>query len=418
MIKDTSGQDVVVTKSKKTPRNIVIAIAATFAIALSANAIMNGETAEQSIEKAQLQFAKVERGDLTRDVVATGKVVAANAPRVYSPEQGFVDLQVSAGDSVVVGQVVAIVDSPELNNELQQQKSEFARLQGELARKELDARRETLNLNKVLDMAQVELNAADRENRRAQLSIKEHLISQIDLEKAVDELAKAKLSFKHAKEEVALAKDTLAFDLQAAKSTLERQQFVVEELERKVKNLNITASVSGIVGNLNVQPKELVNKNQALMTLVDLSAYEAEVQVSESFANELGLGMDVELKIGNQIVTGKLSAISPEVSNREVTTRVRFGQTELTGIRQNQQLSARILLENKQNVLKVRRGGFTQSGGFVAYKLNGNIATKIDIELGAYSLREVEVLSGLEVGDEIIISNYETFNQSPSILLN
>ncbi|MFT5900632.1 MAG: HlyD family secretion protein, partial [Glaciecola sp.] len=111
-------------------------------------------------------------------------------------------------------------------------------------------------------------------------------------------------------------------------------------------------------------------------------------------------------------------AISPEVKNRQVTTRVRFDQQALAGIRQNQQVSARVLLENKTNVMKVRRGSFINSGGFVAFKLEGDIATKIDIQLGATSMREIEVLAGLNVNDEIIISNYDEFIDIDKVLLN
>ena len=115
---------------------------------------------------------------------------------------------------------------------------------------------------------------------------------------------------------------------------------------------------------------------------------------------------------------GTLSAISPEVTSREVTTRVRFNQEEVVGIRQNQQISARILLENKANVLKVRRGSFLNAGGFVAYKLDGDVATKIDIQTGASSMREIEILSGLSENDQIIISNYDEFIDAASVLLN
>ena len=68
--------------------------------------------------------------------------------------------------------------------------------------------------------------------------------------------------------------------------------------------------------------------------------------------------------------------------------------------------------------MKVRRGSFMQAGGFYAYKLDGNIATKIDIQLGAASMREVEVLSGLSPNDEIIISNYDEFMGTETFLLN
>ncbi|MEI4549846.1 efflux RND transporter periplasmic adaptor subunit [Pseudoalteromonas spongiae] len=417
MIKDTSGQDQVI---KQKPKLLKPALAITLMLSVvtwTGFAMFNSDNASMSIDKAQLQLAKVERGNLVRDVAATGKIVAANAPKAYSPEQGFVSLNVKAGDTVEKGQVIAEVESPELNNSLKQQESELARLKGELARSELASRRQALALTKTLDLAQVELNAAERENRRAQLSIEKRLISQIDLEKAVDDLAKAKLTYKHAQQEVELAKDTLSFELQSSKSQVARQQLVVDELQRKVGNLAIKASVSGIVGNLLVQPKAMVVKNQALLTLVDLSAFEAELQVPESYANDLGIGMTVELKIGSEQITGQLSAISPEVNNREVTTRVRFETSDISNIRQNQRLSGRILLENRSDILMVRRGGFLNAGGYVAYKIIGDLAQKTEITTGVTSINHVEVLAGLDAGDEIIISNYDTFKNADALLL-
>lgn len=417
MIKDTSGQDTVVTSKRNWRKPILIVIASCLVLMIVAEAILSNSSATESVSRASLQIATVERGDLIRDIAATGRVVAANAPQVYSPQEGLATLLVRAGDEVKKGQDVALVDSPELQNQLQQEQSELARLEGELARKELDARRETLLLNKQLDMAKVELKAAERESRRANKSIKNNIISQIDYEKAEDDLARAALTVNHAEQEVSLAKDTLAFEVDSARNTLDRQKLVVEELQRKVANLSIKASVDGVVGNLLVSRRSLVVQNQPLMTLVDLTAYEAELNVAESFANELGIGMDVELKIGRQTIMGTLSAISPEVTEREVTTRVRFDQSAVEQIRQNQQITARILLENKVNVTKVRRGSFLQSGGFIAYKVDGDIATRIEIKTGATSMREVQILDGVEPGDQIIVSSYQSFERAPSVLL-
>ena len=418
MIKDTSAQDVVVSPKRNKTKIAILVGVITLLIALTAKAFIFDAKASRSFDRSSVQVATVELGDLIRDVSANGRIVAANAPQIYSPEQGFVELKVNAGDSVQVGQIIAVVESPELANELQQQRSEMNRLEGELSRQELDSRSQALQLTKHLDIAQVDLEAAQRENRRAQASIQSNLISQIDFEKAVDDLARAKLTQKHAKEEVAIAKDRLQFELDSARSRLARQSLVVEELERKIAQLNIEASVNGVVGNLLVQTKALVAKNDALMTLVDLSAYEVELNVAESYANDIAIGMPVEIKVSGNTVMGTLSAISPEVENRQVKTRVRFNEESVEGIRQNQQVSSRILLDNKLQVVKVRRGSFMQSGGFVAYKVDGDIATKIDISTGASSMREVEILSGLQPNDQIIISNYDEFNGIEQLRLN
>ncbi|MBB1287446.1 efflux RND transporter periplasmic adaptor subunit [Pseudoalteromonas sp. SR43-6] len=417
MIKDTSAQDVQVKAPISYKKYAIITAIVFIVVSTVAYIFLTNHSAKSSISRSKVQVAKVHVKALIRDIAASGKIVAANAPKIYSPERGFIDLKVKAGDTVKQGNTLALLQSPELTNELKQQESVLKRLQGEQQRQHLQARRQTLTLNKTLDMAQVELNAAERENRRAQLSIQQHLISQIDLEKAVDDLSRAKLSYKHAQQEVLLAKDTLAFELQAAKSDVTRQQLIVDDLIRKVSNLSIKATVTGIVGNLLVQQKAAVTQSQPLMTLVDLSNFEAELQVPESYANELGLGMEVELKLGNETVMGNLSAISPEVNNREVTARVRFkGVTN--NIRQNQRLTARILLDNREGVMQVKRGAFMQQGGTFAYKVEGNIAKRIPITIGATSINAVELLSGLKENDEIIISSYSDFKQADTILLN
>ncbi|RZM74802.1 efflux transporter periplasmic adaptor subunit [Pseudoalteromonas rubra] len=417
MIKDTSQQDLVVKSAKVSWKKAVGVVALIGALGVTARAISMADSTGRSFERSALQVATVSRGDFVRDIQASGRIVAANAPQVYSPQAGFVDLLVKAGDTVSQGQVIARVNSPTLTNELKQQQAELARLRDSLAREQLEVRRETLTLNRSLELAKVTLDAAERENRRAQLSIKQNLISQIDLEEAVDDLARAKLNYQHAQQEVALGKDTLAFELAAASNLVERQQLVVDELQRQVNALDISAPVSGLVGNLFVQTKAAVTDQQALMTLVDLSAYEAQLQVPESYANELGLGMSVVLKVGASEVYGKLSAISPEVSNREVTTRVRFDHSDMGGIRQNQRLSARILLDSKEDVIKVRRGAFMNAGGNVVYRVEGEVATRLNVRTGASSVNEVEILDGLSPGDQIIVSNYEQFEHAPLVQL-
>ncbi|GEA06173.1 RND transporter MFP subunit [Alteromonas sp. KUL42] len=416
MIQDTSKQDVVV-KPKRRTKLWILSLASVFVLGGLGYVLASSPAADISIERESLKVHTVSKGNLVRDIITTGKIIAANAPQVYSPEQGYVSLNVMAGDFISEGDIVAIVESPELQSALKQEQLVLASLRSDLARQELDVRRQTLLLNKQADLAKVELDAAIREDKRAALSIKNNLISQIDFEKAQDDLARAQVTHKHAMSEIELAEDTLAFELQTTKEKVSRQMLVVQELERQLDNLHIKASVSGVVGNVLTTPNALVDKNEPLMTLVDLSAYEAQLSVAESYAGDIGIGMDVELTVNGQTIMGKLASISPEVVERQVTARVRFPENSIQSIRQNQQVSARILLENKTGVLKVARGSFLQAGGNTAYLIRGDIAQKIAIQIGATSMREVEILEGLQEGDEIITSNYDRFKQAPSVLL-
>ncbi|MCH1929743.1 HlyD family efflux transporter periplasmic adaptor subunit [Shewanella sp. A25] len=418
MIKDTSGQDVVLTPSTGQRLKLpVIVGCCTLLVSALVWASFGSSTATQSMSRADITTAKLYVGTLTRDVATSGKIVAANAPILYSTEEGTVTLLSNPGDTVNKGDLVAKLESPSLTNKLEQAKSLLVSMESALERGKLDARRTQLQVNQTLDMATVDLEAADRESRRGDLLIQSKLISEIDYEKAKDELHKAKLKFKHAEQEVALTKDTLTFELKNKALEVDRQALAVQELERQVEALNIKAPVGGIIGNWLTEQKTRLSANQPILTVVDLSAYEAELAVPESYADELGLGMEVELSFGELKLMGKLSSISPEVRNREVTTRVQFAQSDSLKLRQNQRISARILLDHRANVLMVKRGAFMNIGSEEAYQIDGDVATRRDIKLGSTSMSQVEVLEGGKAGDEWVISSLESFNHAEQVKL-
>ncbi|MGS0682357.1 efflux RND transporter periplasmic adaptor subunit [Shewanella sp. 0m-8] len=419
MIQDTSGQDTIKQPSKagKFKRPLMFGIAALLVSGLVWSS-MDSASIATSIKRSELRFATLERGTLIRDIPTTGKIVAANAPILYSPEQGSVTLIAKPGDSVEQGEVVASIESHKLTNSLKQQEAVLEGMISSLERARLEARRQQLRAQQTLDMAKVDLAAADRESRRGDQLIESKLISRIDFEKGKDDLHKAKLLFAHAGQEALLMKDTLTFELKNTALEVDRQALVVKELERQVAALNITAPVGGIIGNWLTEQKARISQSQPILTVVDLSAFEAELAVPESYADELGIGMAVELSFGSVTVLGELSSISPEVRNREVTARVRFEQNDNLQLRQNQRLSARVLLEHRPDVLMVKRGAFvTSGGGQQVYVMSGEIAEQTEIQLGARSMSHIEVIQGGQVGDVWVTSSIEPFNKATQVLV-
>jgi len=419
MIQDTSGQDTVIeaslTRKLKWPLLTGIAVLLVSGLVWSS---VGGSQVSESISRSELRFATLEQGTLTRDIATTGKIVAANAPILYSSDQGTVTLLAKPGDRVEKGDVVATIESHKLTNSLKQQEALLEGMKSALERARLDARRQQLKAQQTIDMAKVDLAAADRESRRGDELIHNKLISKIDFEKGKDDLHKAKLLSAHAKQEAELMKDTLTFEIKNKAAEVNRQALVVTELERQVGALSIEAPVGGIIGNWLTDQKARVAQSQPILTVVDLSAFEAELAVPESYADELGLGMDVELSFGSVTLMGQLSSISPEVRNREVTARVRFEQDERLQLRQNQRLSARVLLENRPNVLMVKRGAFVSTGGGrEVYVMSGDIAEQTSIQLGARSMSHIEVLQGGKAGDVWVISSIQPFKKAEQVLV-
>jgi len=216
-----------------------------------------------------------------------------------------------------------------------------------------------------------------------------------------------------------LDNERLAFELQTRELSVEQQELLVSNLQRQVDELEVRSPVNGIVGNLLVDQKANVLRNQPLLSVVDLSAFEVEVQVSESYADDLAIGMPAEIGASSNLEKATLVAVSPEIINNQVTGRVRFDGAIPAGLRQNQRLQTRILLEEKPNVLVVQRGQFYDSGnGRIAYVVEDGIAYRRQIVTGATSLNAVEIVQGLAAGDTIITSSTDVFNGAQTVLIN
>jgi len=99
-----------------------------------------------------------------------------------------------------------------------------------------------------------------------------------------------------------------------------------------------------------------------------------------------------------------------------VATRLEFGDKRPAGLRQNQRLNARILIEEKPDVLKVERGGFVDTGGgHSAYFVEDGVAEKRAIQLGSVALHAVEIQSGAKVGAQIVVSGADSFNDAQRV---
>ena len=422
MIQGTEQQDIVINRaaSKKWQRYLP----ASAIFTLSAGLLLAffhsiGESASLVLPKAQMQIATVQRGDLVRDIAVQGRIVAANAPTLYSQETGQVQLFKQPGESVTIGDLLAKISSPALQNDLQQQQAVLAGMQSDAERAVLAAREQQLDIEQVMNNAQVNLMAARRELQRATQSIEMGVIRQLDFDIAKDNLSKAELEFDHAKRKVDLAKDKLAFEQTSREQEIHRQQLVVTELERKVSALNITAPVTGQLGSWLTEQQSHVLPGQPLLTVIDLSRYEAELAVPESYARDLATGQQVEIQLGNQQLSGEISTVAAEVRNNQVTARVRFAETDSNQLRQSQRLTARVILEHKASVLKIARGDFVSSGGGrQAYQLIGDQAVRKNVELGALSVQWVEILDGANEGEQWVISNLADFKDHNRVNLH
>ena len=375
-------------------------------------------SADHSVSSDRLRIGTVVRDDFVRDIAVQGRVVAGVSPTLYAAHTGTVTFDVSVGDRVEEGQFLAFIDSPEVTNRLGQQQALYESTRMDVNREEILTKQKKIENAKNVSVAEMALTTAKREARRAEEAFKGGAISTLDLEKARDEQKFAEVDFNFVKEISELDLERLDFELNTKKLDLERQRLELEDLQRQVEEQRVKSPISGVVGSLLVDQKASVGPNQALLVVVDLTRFELVANVPENYASEMAQGMNAEISHGSDLYRGELVSVSPEVIDGQVSVSIQFVDVP-EGLRQNQRMPVRILLEHLEDRLVVQRGPFLDANqGRVAYVVEDGVASRRQIETGARSARLVEIVSGLNEGESIIVSSTDSFRNAKQVLIN
>ena len=365
----------------------------------------------------RLHIVTVVNGHFVRDVAAQGTVIAAVNPTLFAIAPGTVSYAVRAGDTLTKGQIIATLESPELNNQYQRERATLDGLNAALERQQIEIRRQLLTGKQQADLAQVSITAAERELKRAQWAWDQHAMSERDYKRSIDDVTTAKLNFEHARDSAQLERDSVVLDLRTRRLERDRQSLVVDNLRRQVEELNVRSPVNGMVANLAQAEKARIAENAPIVTVVDLSEFELEIQVAETYARDIKSGMAAEITLDGQARPGIVTAISPEVRQNQVTGRVRFSAQQPPGLRQNERASVRIVLDERDHVLHLERGSQIDDSTRGVYVIRGDRAVKTPVQFGPASVGEIEVLHGLVAGDQVIISDTRDFNEAPELLI-
>lgn len=422
LIPDTAGQDRVVEPGPADPRRRLLlvggAVAGILALGFAAPVVLRWFGAERSVAIDRLRLATVERGTLVRDAPVQGRVVAAVSPTLYAPVAGTVTLRAQAGRTVAAGALLAQIESPELENELARQRATLEELEVEVGRQRIASARQELASRRNAESSELALAAAERERLRAEDGWSQGTIPQVDLLRARDVLEGARITATHAQRDAELEVEAIRLELRARELQLARQRLLVADLERRVDELAVRSPVDGMVGNVAVVDRAVVASGSPLLTVVDLRKLEVELEVPESFADDVGIGMPAEVRIGTLLATATVTSVSPEVVGNQVLVRVGFAGELPAGLRQNQRVSARIVFEELADVLTLARGPFVEAGGGrFAYVVEGELAVRRPIRLGATSVASVEVLEGLQAGEQVVIGGSDHFENAERVRL-
>lgn len=205
-------------------------------------------------------------------------------------------------------------------------------------------------------------------------------------------------------------------NIDASMNMMERN---LEAIRKNLENLVVKAPISGQLNSFDHEIGQTRSQGENLGRVDVLDAYLVSAQVDQYYLNRLQTGQEASVTIGGAEYRMKVSKVFPTVVDNQFEIHLHFTDTVPAGIRRGQNLQVKLELSARTRSLMVPRGGFYQStGGKYVFVLNGaGEAYRREITLGSQNPTYIQVLDGLNEGEQIITSGYDAFGEVERIIL-
>lgn len=379
------------------------------------------------VEKSSVWTDTVKRGEMLREVRGNGTLVPEDVRWIPTINAGRVEqILVLPGAAVETNTVIVKLSNPEVEQAAFDVEWQLKGAEAELANLRVQLKTDKLAQKKAVASAEADYTNAklefDVDNELAKSGIESQVTLQQDRTKA-DESAKL---FKIEQERLG-AEDESAqaqLDVQEAKVSQLRAQLELKRMQ--VEALNIRAGMDGILQRLG-EPSSPLQLGQQLAAgapvarVANPARLKAEIKIPETQAKDVLLGQSVEVDTRNGIVPGHVVRVDPAVENGTVTVDVSLDAPSPKGARPDLTVDGTIEIKRLENVVYVGRPVQGQADSKVSlFKIidKGTAAIRVPVRLGRSSVSTIEVLDGLSVGDQIILSDISQWDAHDRIRLN
>jgi len=409
-------------KTKKRIRRAIYILVGLVVLGGVTWAVTRLHPADQVIEWGVLWPDTVKRGQMIRNVRGLGTLVPEEIRWIPAVTQGRVEKLIAhPGDTVRSDTVLLELSNPDTLQAAIDADSQLKAAQSALAnlRVQLDSQR--LTQESAAAQVQSDYSQADLQWRTNVELAKSNLVSDLTLK-----LSQAKA------EELAnrnrIEQDRLKIVDQAAKAQIAVQQAAVDQLKaladlrhQQVDSLKVKAGVDGVLQVVPVEVGQQVNPGTNLARVSNPKRLKAELKIAETQIKDVAIGQSAQIDTRNGIVEGKVSRIDPSSQNGTFTVDVALTGDLPKGAKDNLSVDGTIELENLADVLFVGRPVHGQEQSTISlFKIieNQTKAVRVQVKLGRSSVNYVEIVEGLQPGDQVILSDMSAYDNSQSLRIS
>ena len=371
------------------------------------------------IEGDNIQIAEVKNGKFMEYVDVEGLVQPILTIQVNTRESGSVDRIVAEeGTLLKKGDTILVLSNPDLLREIEDQRDEWENQRYSYKEREIEMEQKSLALKQQALQAQYEMNRLQKSFGLEKEEFKMGIKSKAQLE-----VSEAEYNYNLKK--TALQMESLSHD---SAMTIIRKDLLRNEMERgqkkylrsmeRLEGLVVRAPINGQLSYVKATPGQQVGSNSNIAEIKVLDQFKIHTQLSEYYIDRITTGLPATVNYQGKRYPLKITKVVPEVKDRMFDVDLVFTGEMPENVRVGKSFRVQIELGQPEDALVMPRGNFYQAtGGQWIYKVKDDKAIRVPLTIGRQNPQQYEVTEGLQAGDLVIVTGYDTFGEAEELIL-
>ena len=371
------------------------------------------------IEGDNIQIAEVKNGKFMEYVDVEGLVQPILTIQVNTRESGSVDRIVAEeGTLLKKGDTILVLSNPDLLREIEDQRDEWENQRYSYKEREIEMEQKSLALKQQALQAQYEMNRLQKSFGLEKEEFKMGIKSKAQLE-----VSEAEYNYNLKK--TALQMESLSHD---SAMTIIRKDLLRNEMERgqkkylrsmeRLEGLVVRAPINGQLSYVKATPGQQVGSNSNIAEIKVLDQFKIHTQLSEYYIDRITTGLPATVNYQGKRYPLKITKVVPEVKDRMFDVDLVFTGEMPENVREGKSVRVQIELGQPEDALVMPRGNFYQAtGGQWIYKVKDDKAIRVPLTIGRQNPQQYEVTEGLQAGDLVIVTGYDTFGEAEELIL-
>lgn len=382
--------------------------------------------AAPTVERASLWIDSVKRGEMVQEVRGHGNLVPEQIQFVQAETDGRIErILVFPGAEVKADTVLLELSNQQLKEDVFDAEWQEKGAEAQLTKLTVQLNSDRLTQKALLASLKVDLSQSKLEAEADENLAKIGLVASLTAKRSrakADELA-SRVEIEE--ERLRISEDSVKAQVAVQQAELEKARALVALKRRQVAALRVKAGIAGVlqqIGDVSIlQVGQRVTPSATLAKIVQPTKLKAEIKIAETQARDILIGQTAKIDTRNGIVPGRVVRVDPAVQNGTVTVDVKLDGALPKGARPDLSVDGTIELERLENIIYVGRPVQGQPDSTIGiFKVidGGKFAIRTTVKLGRASMTAVEILQGLKVNDEVILSDMSAWDNHERVRLN